>query len=111
MTADFFGISVLVVSRHMLCQCEDLHVLAYCCKNYIFQGVLCVSWAELPGVTVMRELHGRVRVRFVSGGVCRDLKLDLRVNGFYRKTTLSGCENEQMYKLVWARILFAIELV
>jgi len=43
----------------VLCHSEDLHLERYGSLNYFFQGVLGMTWAELPRVAVVGEWHDR----------------------------------------------------
>lgn len=55
--AHLFWVEVYFVAGHVLCQAEDLHLLADGGLNDFLEGVFCMAWAELPGVAVVREGH------------------------------------------------------
>lgn len=53
----FFWVEIFFVARHVFCQTEDLHLLAYSCLDHLLEGVFGMAGAELAGVAVMREGH------------------------------------------------------
>lgn len=52
-----FGVKVLGVAGHVLCQTEDLHLLADGGLDDFLEGVFGMTWAELARVTVVGEWH------------------------------------------------------
>lgn len=52
-----FRIKVHGVAGHVLCQTEDLHLLADGGLDDLLEGVFGMAWAELARVTVVGEWH------------------------------------------------------
>lgn len=52
-----FWVEVYFVAGHVLCQAEDLHLLADGGLDDLLEGVFRMAWAELARVAVMGEWH------------------------------------------------------
>lgn len=55
--AYLFRVEVYGFAGHVLCQTEDLHLLADGGLDDVLEGVFGVTWAELTRVAVMGEWH------------------------------------------------------
>lgn len=55
--AYLFWVEVYGFAGHVLCQTEDMHLLADGGLNDVLEGVFGVAWAELARMAVMGEWH------------------------------------------------------